>query len=274
MSKLRAISPAALRANIENVPKADPNQGVYKQRQQQIENRSGGNIVFPRSNSTEISDNYKNTLMDAIKFYQGEFKVTPKANIYNDPTVFDEKTEGFTETLPQNNGRYNVVLKSLSEGDEKRAAEITPDGIGYVPTHELGHVLYNTLFPVYSTDSSDIPNGNTAVSKGELGRGQEHYLKAMQLVQDSAKDVGANKTWKDEAKKITGYAASNAYETVAEALADYYYRKDKSAPLSRAIVKRLKSKGNMYGINQTGGVDLTPTSYSFFKNLRKYSPLK
>lgn len=265
--QIRSITPAALKANLENAPKTVSTE--TKQRQQQVTNRSGGNVAFPRSSETDLSENYKNTLMDAIKFYQGEFKVTPKANIYHDPTVFEDKQEGFTYTMPENNGRYNVVLKSLSKGDEKRAAEITPDGIGYVPTHELGHVLYNTLFPVYDTDS----NSGIKLKSGS-DYGKEHYNRTEQLVKDATKDIGANKTWQSEAKKITGYASSNAYETVAEALADYYYRKDKAAPLSKSIVKRLKSKGNMYGITRTGGVDRAPTSYSFAKSLRKYTPLQ
>lgn len=285
ISELRAISPFKGRSanittalvNAANAPSAEPQaspEAVAKQ--QQITNRSGGNINFPNK-SAEISDNYKNAFMDAIKFYQGEFKVTPHADIYHDPTRFGEKGGGYTLIEPNNSGQYDVVLKDITKEDEKRAKKLTPEGIDYVPTHELGHALFNTLFPSYDTSSNSIPEGNSPLQQtSSTGRPRVERNRAntLNLVHDAMKDMGTKKPWVEEAKKITDYATKGPEETIAEALTDYYYHKSKAAPLSKAIVNRLKSKGALYGINQTGGVDLSPTSYSFFKNLRKYSPLK
>ena len=285
ISELRAISPFKGRSadmtvaltNAANAPSA-PAQASQEAvaRQQQITNRSGGNINFP-GKSAEISDNYKNAFMDAIKFYQGEFNVTPHADIYHDPTLFDEKGGGLTLIEPNNNGQHDVVLRDMTESDEKRAKKMTPDGIGYVPTHELGHALFNTLFPSYDTSSNSIPEGNSPLQQtSSTGNPQTEKNRAntLNLVKDAMKDMKTKKTWFEEAEKITDYATKGPAETIAEALTDYYYHRDEAAPLSKAIVNRLKSKGALYGINQTGGVDLAPTQYGFFKNMRKYSPLK
>ena len=285
ISELRAISPFKGRsadmtvaltnaANAPSAPAQAPQEAVA--RQQQVTNRSGGNINFP-GKSANISENYKNAFMDAIKFYQGEFKVTPHADIHHDPTQFGEKGGGYTLIEPNNNGQHDIILRDMAESDEKRAKKMTPEGIDYVPTHELGHALFNTLFPSYDTSSSAITEGNSPLqSTSSTGRPrvEKNRANTLSLVQDAMKDMGTKNTWVEEAKKITDYATKGPEETIAEALTDYYYHKNEAAPLSKAIVNRLKSKGALYGINQTGGVDLSPTQYSFFKNMRKYSPLK
>lgn len=285
ISELRAISPFRGRsanvttalANAANTQSAEPQASPEAvARQQQVTNRSGGNINFPNK-SAEVSDNYKNAFMDAIKFYQGEFKVTPHADIYHDPTRFGDRGGGYTLIEPDNNGQHDVVLRDMTKDDEKRAKKLTPEGIDYVPTHELGHALFNTLFPSYDTSSNSIPEDNSPLQQtSSTGRPrvERNRANALNLVHDAMKDMGTKKPWVEEAEKITDYATKGPEETIAEALTDYYYHKSKAAPLSKAIVNRLKSKGALYGINQTGGVDLTPTNYSFFKNLRKYSPLK
>lgn len=283
-----------------NTPKADNSLN----RQNQVVARSGGNIGF--MGDTGLSENYKNALNNAIKFYQGEFKVTPNALI-SDMTDAPVSASGITYLYDvSNDGKRRVELRRLKETDEEEAlrhaqhdvksgwsAKNSGD-IAHVPVHELGHVLADMFLP-YNKDTSS----------NSVNRNDEHSWKAMrELYNDALKDVGVDTTAKtveektakkrdalNKVREIAGYAAAagedefklgnkvalsdpDQYEVIAEALSDYYYNRDGAAPLSKAIVKRLKNKGAMYGIQRTGGVDLNSSSKNFIKNLRRYSAIQ
>lgn len=62
IKNLRAATPVPFRSNITNAETQNA-----PRRERQIAARSGGNIQFPYS--TGISQNYKDTLMNAINFF-------------------------------------------------------------------------------------------------------------------------------------------------------------------------------------------------------------
>lgn len=282
IKNLRTATPAPFRSNIANAEAQNA-----PRREGQIVARSGGNIQFPYS--TGISQNYKDALMNAINFFQKEFKATPRSNIHNDTTRLHPDSGGATNILKDETGNYNVNFRWLTRGDEAAARQSVEDttsrgwapknsDIQHVPVHELGHALFLTLFPNYDTSSNADDYGHEQAGKKRFSDPIEYDMEVMiqksqKLVNDALKDMRSRKGWQDEAKEISTYATASPQEAIAESLADYYFNRDKAAPLSRAIVKRLKSKGGMYGINQTGGVN-TVRSTNFQDNLRRYSPLK
>lgn len=239
-------------------------------RQKEISARSGGNIKFDNTNPQEnyanrLSPNYATALNNIIKFYQDEFKVTPRATIGSDwDKISNDNTEGLAFSNSDKTGQYEVQVKGLDAPYERRARGIASDSekagwsvkgsggnLDNVPTHELGHVLTFQLFP----DNKDTEK----------------------LYKDSLKDLGVSndKAAAEAVSKISNYAKEGGiHETIAEALTDYYYNRDKSAPLSQAIVRRLKSSGSTYGLRQSGGVDTNRSADNFFKNLRRYNVIQ
>lgn len=245
-------------------------------RKNEVSAVSGDNIRF--GEYTYPSENYKNALVNAARFYQNEFRVTPHATIYNDPDNLPSGTVGATYLEEDDEGQYPVNLRSITKWDEdydKYAAENSafihwhPQGAEDISNnivHELGHALYGTLFPEKDTYSTK----------------KEYSVK--KLYEDSLKDIGVEPS-SDKAKKATlrvsGYAGDTErtgdiipHEVVAESLVDYYYNRDQSAPLSKAIINRLKTEGATYGIRRTGGVDLRPSASTFMKNLRRYKVIQ
>lgn len=262
-----------------------------KARKNYLQMISGGNTRFV--DDTELSENYKNALSDVIKFYKNEFGFTPHADVYSDPSDFTyEKAVtylGDTKTGPR-----MINFERLRPEDEEpalREAQWDAEGgwsvknsgdIKHVPLHEFGHVVADMLFP-YSTVNGENKN-----------------LKKLYV--DSLKDAGfsvekggdLNKQANDILDNMSGYAASTGrhflptpyrfgqrgtniaseHEVVAEALADYYYNRDKATDLSKAIVKRLKKSGATYGLRQAGGVDTTGKKRNFLENLRRYNVIQ
>lgn len=256
--------------------------------QKEITARTGNNVSFDSSYNNDwnrytaingLSDNFANALKDALGYYKKEFKINPRANIYSDWENMYDGVEGMAYELPNKKGNYDVNLRHVREHNERdasqTAAKAEQEGWwakGYggnlngVPTHELGHVLTFQLFPDYDK----VKNLYTDAMKDV---GVEYDPKSQKSVLQAAK----------KAKEISGYAAaSNAlppyapwndeYETIAEALTDYYYNRDKAADLSKAIVKRMKSKGATYGLEQAGGV--AGPNETFMQNLRRYSAIQ
>ena len=255
-------------------------------RQKDVINKSRGNVKFDNSlnnmsydrftSEHGLSENFANTLKDALGYYQNEFKVTPRATLKSRWFDLYDGVEGMAFDIPDEEGNFSVNLRNLRDHTEQDAIDTANEAEaegwwakGYggnlsgVPTHELGHVLTFQLFP--------------------------NYDKVQKLYKDAMKDVGVDWDPKNQksvlkaaskAKEISGYAAaSNAippespwndeYETIAEALADYYYNRENSADLTKAIVKRMKSKGSMYGLEQTGGI--ANKGETFKQNLRRYN---
>lgn len=274
--------------------------------------RSGGNVKV--TNDVNLSNNYRDALNDAIGFYQKEFKMTPHADLYNDPVIAYRGDLGVTKVIPDDTGQHGVDLLYLTEGDERAAKEKDQSDrdkgwgpknsgdISHVPVHELGHALFTTLFE----PDNKAPKDN-AVNKS--------YLDADKIYSDALKDVGVdlsaieklpsgNKASHDRAEKIkskahdkvkeiSGYAsmggenfvatppvnsllryADNPHEVIAEALSDYYYNRGKAADLSKAIVKRLKRDSSTYGLKQAGGVGTGSDTNKFVKNLRRYKAIQ
>lgn len=247
--------------------------------------RSGNNVRF--TDGVEISENYKNSLADVIKFYQDEFKITPHANVKSNPNDLGFSTQAVTWLDDRDGtGQREVNFRNLRESDEERATRgakndtnrgwsVANSGdISHVPVHEFGHVVADMLFP-----------------RNEKG---ERNKNLQQLYIDSLKDAGfsvekggdLNKQANDILNNMSGYAAATGlhympapfkndstniadeHEVVAEALSDYYYNRDKATDLSKAIVKRIKNKGAMYGMKKAGG--LKNQNESFVQNLRRY----
>lgn len=232
--------------------------------QDDVTARSGKNITMGDNivPITGVGNKYGKVLKDAIKFYQDEFKVTPRANIIFDPDELGE-IDALGAASPWKNisGQHIVDLLNLSDEDaaaDQNYAKISaetgwhPKGSGtiaHTPVHELGHVLTFQLFP----SEDDV----------------------YKLYEDSINDISDWKNVDERAKKtteISEYANSSPYETVAEALVDYYHNRENSAQLSKAIVKRLKNKGSLYGLTQSGGVR-TPNE-TFAQNLRRYQAIQ
>lgn len=273
--------------NIRGLSQKSPEElqemAASQERKEAINARSGDNIRF--YDGTELSDNYKNTLMDAIKFYQDEFKVTPHATIGNDPDFLDRRygsaVEGLTDLVSDSFGQYGVDLRNLKQSQEEAATlsaqeatknEWSPKNSGdmsMVPIHELGHVLFGTLFPINDTSSN---------RQGIYEDGKFYPVVADDIYFNALGDLGVNdgdtKKAVEKTKEISGYANANPDETIAEALVDYYYNRNNAADLSKAIVNRLKSAGSMYGIKQTGGFDLDPSADNFMRNLRRYKVIQ
>lgn len=270
-----------------------------EQNKNSVRARSGNNISF--IDSTNLSDNYAKALKDAIKFYQGEFKLTPHADISSN---IDEESKygslGLTYLTPTGGeGDQTVVdIRYLRPTDEQ--ADLDSEAIsvgagwhpknsvdlGNTPIHEFGHVISNMVFPL-NKDGSENKN-------------------LRKLYEDSLADVGIkdeepdynyeergylNKFDKDAYEKIkemSGYAASyghmmdygediyfpaNPQEAVAEALVDYYYNRENATDFAKAVVKRLKSNSQLYGLKRAGGIDTDaePGAQNFVRNLRRYS---
>lgn len=233
-------------------------------KQQEVSARSGNNITMGAKERpmTGIGDKYTEVLKDAIKFYQGEFKVTPRANIISSPERLRRNVLGFTNMYNGKTGQYIVNLRNITDEDADYAREVaniaesigwTPKNthnISHTPVHELGHVLTYQLFP----DEKSV----------------------YKLYMDSLKDIGADLTSpsdiKAKTKEVSEYATSNPYEAVAESLVDYYSNRGKASRLSKAITKRMKNKGAMYGLTQSGGV--ADRGETFAQNLRRYSAIQ
>ena len=248
-----------------------------EQTKEQIEASSGDNVKF--YDGTEPSDNYKAMLSDAVKFYQQEFNMTPRVNIANDPEALpDENVSGTTSVYPDYAGQYDVNLRYLTKEGEKEEEEISRLGeatgfhpknsghVGSIPVHELGHALFGTLFP--RDDTSSNREGEYYEGKFYPTIEDDVYYKALEDLK-----VSEDKD-KEKTEEISGYAYDNPAEAVAESLVDYYYNRDKAAPLSRAIIRRLKSAGATYATRQAGGFDLDPSASNFVKNLRRYRAIQ
>lgn len=241
-----------------------------------IDARSGDNIRFYEG--TNPGKEYSDVLSDAIKFYQAEFKMTPHAIIDNSPELLpSDNILGATTIFPDIEGQYSINFRHLSGKDAKEGEEVAKIGevtgshpknsgdIRNTPIHELGHALFGTLFP---------PDDTSSTRKGEYYEGEFYPVLADDLYWDALNDIGVEdddiEKQEEKTREISGYAWTNPAETVAESLVDYYYNRDEAAPLSKAIINRLKSAGSMYGIKQTGGFDLDPSATNFMKNLRRY----
>ena len=268
-------------------------------RQSDVSNKSGKNVRF--EGNVNLSDNYKNSLNDIVKFYQKEFKITPHATIHPFSDMMDEDeddyedTLGLAETEPDKMGQLGVGLRYLDTKGEPKAKAIAKDDvevgwhpknsgtINQTPTHELGHALFGTLFPDKNTSSNA-----KKVDIYKNGKKDKRLYGAFDLYYDSLNDLGISDLSADKDKviketgKISDYAIGSTvdkqgrsiidpHEVIAESLVDYYYNRKKAAPLSQAIVKRLKNSGGLYRFEQAGGIDLAPTNDSFIKNLRRYN---
>ena len=265
----------ALRSFIGGISGGNNDHPKEAQPQEKIEAQSGSNVRF--YNGTDISQNYGNALSDAIRFYQNEFHMTPHANIANDPEALpNDNITGAATLTPDKTGQYGIDFRYLTEGDEEEGRESSKLGertkshpknsgdIGSVPVHELGHALFGTLFPSDDTSSN---------REGEYSNEKFYSVLADDVYFDALEDIGVKDDDEkaiEKTKEISGYANANPSEAVAESLVDYYYNRDNAAPLSKAIVKKLKSKGATYSIKQTGGFDLDSSADNFVKNLRRY----
>ena len=240
-------------------------ENAAKERQNEISAGSGGNVTWV---TPVLSKNYADTLNDAIRFYQNEFKITPHAMVYSDWEELNQ-APGYTTgiTFPADKtGQSPVNLRYMDEWGEKEGEQIAKESeaehwhpknaktIGDTPIHEFGHVLHDMLFPYEDTSSnkSDMTYRNLTV--------------------DALTDLGVqnNDEAMEKVGEISEYAKDNPAETIAEALVDYYYNRNHSADLSKAIVKRLKSNSSTYGLRQAGGFDMDPSADNFIKNLRRY----
>lgn len=282
-----------------------------KKNQQKIEARSGGNISARSGPATPIYDGeHTKALNDITKFYQKEFKVTPRATIYNSPEKLDFLAAGATSIALNHNAQHDVNLlntnhinqtpyqKWIEEYMDGDAGQYHPKnaiGVATTPVHELGHAVALQLFEDTYQDS------NKDMKESEENGWSFSGTDQGQLVKDSLKDIGIEEmvtSWdvdkngnyrrtsdsyysgkaEKEVSKISEYALSDPLETVAEALTDYYYNRNSAAPLSKAIVNRLKRKGQMYGVNQSGGISLTKrrrdATTEFMRNLRRYSAIQ
>lgn len=244
--------------------------GENKTTPENVTAKSGDNIRFQEG--VRVSDNFTKALGDIVSFYQKEFKVTPNATIQYGKDKLPSGVSGSTFTMQDREGRVPVTLRNLAREDEERekasniesvSLNFSPKGsddIGSTSVHELGHALYSTLFPAKDTSS------NASQKYNDLGE---------KLVKEALKDIGT-KNDDEEAtiEDISGYALAGPAETIAEGLTDYYYNRKNAAPLSQAIVKRLKSQGSLYGLKQQGAVDTSSSADNFIKNLRRYSVIK
>ena len=285
---------------LRNLTKSTPEEiaefAASPERRGKIEGASGGNIKVNKN--MVPSENYTNALVDAIRFYRNEFGVTPHANIAYDPDWLIEKfgynIGGVTIPREDSNGNLDVVLRDITKKDEAEDIQNQEPGawshfhpnnsvdIANAPTHELGHVLYYTLFPEVDTSSNSF--ARTIGLRDKLTDGDAK----LKILKDALDSIGATSENDREAaeKAISEYAMRNADETIAEALTDYYYNRDDAADLSKAIVGKLKNASSAYYLKRTGGVDLAPHSegtapkfYStqaknFYKNLRRFSPIQ
>lgn len=257
------------------------------QRQDTVNAISGDNIRF--YGNTELSDNYKNTLTDAIRFYQKEFNLIPHATIARDPQwLAEEYGEGAQgAAYPFENvvtGQHDVVLKNLTANDEDEVKEMenfsesvgwapkNSKGLSHVPVHELGHILYDMLVP-------------------KTEENEQAQIQSNKIYTDALKDMGVVDLTKphtdkdrekgmEEVKKISGYAGSekgnmpNTDEVVAEAISDYYYNRKDAAPLSKAIVQRLKNDSYTYGMRKAGEMNPYVSASTFMNNLRRYKVIQ
>lgn len=285
---------------LRNLTKSTPEEiaefAAASKRRGEIEGASGGNIKVNKN--AEPSENYTNALVDAIRFYRNEFGMTPHTNISYDPDWLVEKygygVGGVTLPREDSNGNLDIVLRRITKADETGDIQAQEPGswshyhpnnsvdIANVPTHELGHALYYTLFPGVDTSSNSF--ARTIGLSDKLSDGDAK----LKILKDALDSIGAtSENDRETAKKaISGYAMENADETIAEALTDYYYNRDDAADLSKAIVGKLKNASSTYYLKRTGGVDLAPHNegtvpefYStqaknFYKNLRRFSPIQ
>lgn len=270
--------------NIREMAQKSPEElqemAASQERKKAINARSGDNIRF--YGGTNPGKEYSDVLSDAIKFYQTEFKMTPHATIANDPDVLrNDNVLGATTVYPDETGQYSIDFRHLSDKDVKEGEEAAKIGeatgshpknsgdIRNTPIHELGHALFGTLFP---------PDDTSSNRKGEYYEGEFYPVLADDLYWDALNDIGVEdddvEKQEEKTREISGYAWANPAETVAESLVDYYYNRNEAAPLSRAIINRLKSAGSMYGIRQTGGFDLDSSADNFMRNLRRYKVIQ
>lgn len=202
-----------------------------------------------------LSTNKLNAIKDAVKFYQKEFKMTPRADILNDWEAHPYEVKGGTADAAYPSGQRYLHLQQtsvLDDEDELYSAEEDEEAgwhpknsakvyRHFVPVHEFGHAISMQLF-------------DDDTNRYERGSDEYHgtqYDKMLNLVKTAASDIGVPlKT----VGQISEYAMDSPYEAVAEALADYYANRENASPLSLAIVNRLKRHGSTYGLRQAGGV--------------------
>ena len=244
---------------------------------------SGGNTNWtnrfervPYDSPNSISKNKVNALKDIMRFFQSEFKVTPRADISSYPDEMDIANGGETFFIPTKTGQHDVNLRFTSSRDDDTENDYLSksDYFGwspknsyrkwqqYIPVHELAHALSSQLLndDVFTNNAMRRSDGKILVNSYRMDE-DELYERAddnmRQLVYDSAKDIGmtSGKNITKAISGISGYAEEGgAAETVAEAVGDYYVNGKNASPLSLAIVNRLKRYGSTYGLRQAGGV--------------------
>lgn len=252
--------------------------------------RSGNNIRF--TDNTPLSENYGDALSKVIRFYQDEFNMTPHTDVVSDLNDLSYSTEGITWLGDRDGeGQRLVNFRNLRKEDELRAARdakrSTAEGwsvknsgdIKHVPVHEFGHVIADMLFPSNDSKRNEsiqklyvdaLKDAGFSVSKGgDLNKQAYDIVKNM-----SEYAASTGEYYPLPPSKNNEYGAADGHEVIAEALSDYYYNRGNAADISKAIVKRLKNHGAMYGLTKAGGVDTSGNSKKFVNNLRRYSVIQ
>lgn len=112
-----------------------------------------------------------------------------------------------------------------------------PKGNNVVSTasHEMGHLLERTLIEQRNTDSSDL------IGKLEWRNCTQAKLVVSEACKAAKKTTDGRGLRNSQLKKgVSGYAATDDSECLAEAVADYIINRDKASVLSRMIWNILK----------------------------------
>lgn len=239
--------------------------GTRTQAAQQFEQDTGVKVAFdPEDDSICTKTNLYmvlNTVAEMKQKYPQQLRFLKSIGSFNDPgSIFGVAMA----SANMNNIYINAPVFSKHQPQlQKMYASSTQGGNNYHPkgttakdiiTHELGHVMFfehigrmnRRLTKHDLTDMYDVLTWSSSKS-GKASGTTSKYIEN-EMTQALAKALGstpqhnilgyANPKFKHPTA-ISGYAATNPHELMAESVADYVANGDKASPLSQELVKIL-----------------------------------
>ena len=236
--------------------------GTRTQAVQQFQQDTGINITFdPEDDNVCTKTNLYmvlNTVAEMKQKYPTQLRFLKNVNAYNDPGSIFGKS--FAQAYPDNIEINSAIFTKHNPQIQKMYASNTQGSNNYHPkgttakdilVHELGHIIFFEHIGrmnrrLTKHDISDMYEVTMwASSKGKANGTTSKYIEN-EMTQALTKALGstpqhsilgyANPKFK-HATSISGYAATNYHELVAESVADYVANGDKASSLSQEIVK-------------------------------------
>ena len=236
--------------------------GTRTQAVQQFQQDTGINVTFDPEDDKVCTKTNLYMVLNAVaemkQKYPQQLRFLKNVNAYNDPgTPFGQSfARAYMDNIEINSdvfSKHNPQIQKMYASNTMGANNYHPKGTTAkdIITHELGHIIFFEHIGrmnrrLTKHDIADMYEVSMwASSKGKASGTTSKYIEN-ELTQALTKALGstpqhgilgyANPRFKHPTA-ISGYAATNYHELVAESIADYVVNGDKASPLSQEIVK-------------------------------------